>query len=167
MEFRLIEPQTIPISRRTCLSLGLAAPIGTLSASGHVSSAGLFPVAMQRCIVVTTGRLVLRRFDAPEVSQGWADFVCGPQSPTWHCKVDHEGEHWWLIISQSANCQPHLTVIQPSSAVPANAGLLAARVTHRLHALQRHGSFQSDFNRYRIVQRVNQQIVRAMDNMPI
>ena len=167
MEFHLIEPQTIPINRRAFLSLGLSAPIGTLSASHHVASAGLFPVSMQRCVVVTKGRLVLRRFDAPEVSQDWTDFVCGPQSPTWHCKIALEGEHWWLIISQTENRQPHLTVIQPLSAVPENAGLLAARITFRLHSLQRRGSFQCDLNKHRIVQRVNQQILRAMDNMPI
>ena len=159
--------------------MGLAVPIGTLADTRQADSPGLFPVSMDRCVVITgvrDRRLMARRlaqyYEAPERLDEWATLLSERASPTWHCEIAHgvRGHlvrDWWLLVSQSANCQSHLTVIQPSSAVSANAGLLAARVTYRLHALQRRGSFQSDFNRYRIVQRVNQQILRAMDNMPI
>ena len=173
------QQQSHPIDRRTFLAMGLAVPIGTLADTRQADFSGLFPVSMDRCVVITgvrDRRLMARRlaqyYEAPERLDEWATLLSERASPTWHCEIAHgvRGHlvrDWWLLVSQSANCQPHLTVIQPSSAVSANAGLLAARVTHRLHALQRRGSFQSDFNRYRIVQRVNQQIVRAMDNMPI
>lgn len=142
MEFRLIDP----LCRRDFLSLGLAAPIGALAASHQVASTGLFPVSMDRCVVVTKGR------------------DC--QSPTWHCKIAHESEHWWLIISQTEIRQPHLMVIQPPSAVPENAGLLAARITFRLHVLQRRG-LPKGFNKRQLVIRVNRQILRAMENLPV
>ena len=173
------QQQSHPIDRRTFLAMGLAVPIGTLADTRQADSPGLFPVSMDRCVVITgvrDRRLMARRlpqyYEAPERLDEWATLLSERASPTWHCEIAHgvRGHlvrDWWLLVSQSANCLPHLTVIQPSSAVSANAGLLAARVTHRLHALQRRGSFQSDFNRYRIVQRVNQQILRAMDNMPI
>lgn len=111
-----------------------------------MASTGLFPVSMDRCVVVTKGRVF--------------------QSPTWHCKIAHESEHWWLIISQTEIRQPHLTVIQPPSAVPENSGLLAARITFRLHVLQRRG-LPKGFNKRQLVLRVNQQIFKAMENLPV
>jgi hypothetical protein len=120
--------------------------MGALAASHQGASTGLFPVSMDRCVVVTQG--------------------CDCQSPTWHCKIAHESEHWWLIISQAEIRQPHLTVIQPPSAVPENAGLLAARITFRLHVLQRRG-LPKGFNKRQLVMRVNRQILRAMENMPV
>ena len=141
MEFRLIEQ----LCRRDFLSLGLAVPIGALVASHHAASTELFPVSMDRCVIVTTGR--------------------DGQSPNWHCQIAHESEHWWLIISQTEIRQPHLMVIQPPSAVPETAGLLAARITFRLHVLQRR-SLAHGFNKQQLVTRVNHQILQAMENMP-
>ena len=176
------QQQSHPIDRRTFLAMGLAVPIGTLADTRQADSPGLFPVSMDRCVVITgvrDRRLMTRRlaqyYEAPERLDEWATLLSERASPTWHCEIAHgvRGHlvrDWWLLVSQSANCKTQLTVIQALSASPLEAdlaGLLAARVTHRLHALQRRGSFQGDFNRYRIVQRVNQQIVRAMDNMPI
>lgn len=176
------QQQSHPIGRRTFLAMGLAVPLGTLAGSRQADSSGLFPVSMDRCVFVTDDRdrrLMARRlaqcYEAPERLDEWATLVCGRGSPTWHCEIvhgvkGHQVQDWWLLISQSEKCKTQLTVIQALSASPLEAGLaglLAARITFRLHALQRRGSFQCDFNRHRIVQRVNQQIVRAMDNMPI
>jgi hypothetical protein len=134
------------IGRRDFVSLGLAAPIGAVAAGHRVSSTALSPVSMGRCVVVTKGR------DRP--------------SPIWHCEIGHESEHWWLIISPTETGQPHLTVIQPPSAVPENAGLLTARITFRLHVLQRRGLAQG-FTKRHLVMRVNRQILRAMENLPV
>ncbi len=120
--------------------------MGALAASHQVASTGLSPVSMDRFVVVAKGR------------------DC--QSPTWHCKIAHESEQWWLIISQAEIRQPHLTVIQPPSAVPENTGLLAARITFRLHVLQRRG-LPKDFTKRQLVMRVNRQILQAMENMPV
>jgi hypothetical protein len=103
-------------------------------------------VSMDRCVVVTKGR------------------VC--QSPTWHCKIGHESDYWWLIISPTETGQPHLTVILPRSAVQEDANLLAARITFRLHVMQRRGLAQSFTNR-QLVTRVNHQISKAMETLPV
>lgn len=116
-------------------------------------------------------RRLAQHDEAPERLDEWTELLCEGASPTWHCEIVHgvRGRlvwDWWLLFSQSEDYQPHRTVIQPLSAVSENAGLLAARITYRLHALQRRGVFQCDFNKHRIVQQVNQQILRAMDNRP-
>ena len=157
--------------------MGLAAPIGSLSPSRQDDPLGFFPVSMDRCVLVTQGRQRLcmaRRYETLERPVDWAESFCERGSPTWHCKIvpgvrGHLVQDWWLLISQSEKFQPRLTVIQPSSALPKDSGLsglLAARITFRLHVLQRRGLFQGDFNKRRIVQVVNQQILGAMNNLP-
>jgi hypothetical protein len=133
------------IGRRDFLSLELAAPCGALAAGHRVSSTGLSPVSMDRC-VVTKGR------DRPP--------------PIWHCEIGHESDHWWLIVSPTETGQPHLTVILPRSAVHENANLLAARITFRLNIMQRRGLAQS-FDKRQLVTRVNHQISKAMETLPV
>ena len=172
------QQQSNLIDRRTFLAMGLAAPIETLSARGRGNSPTLFPVSMDRCVVATEGRdipFMARRlahcYEAPKRLDESTELLCERASPIWHCEIvhgvsGHLMRDWWLLVSKSEDSQPHLAVIQPSSAVPENAGLLAARITFRLHVLQRRRVFQGDFNKHQIVRRVNQQILRAMDNMP-
>jgi len=79
------------------------------------------------------------------------------------------GPNWWLLISLSEGCQTQLTLIQPSSALPQSSGLsglLAARIRFRLYLLQRRGVFAGEFNKRRIVQQVNHQILNAMKKLP-
>ena len=92
----------------------------------------------------------------------------------WCCQIGGESQcdlmpGWWLLVSQSEGSQSHLRVIQPISAVPQYpglSGLLAARITFRLQALQRRGTLRGEFNKRRIVQLVNRQILKAMENLP-
>ena len=160
MVHHLVEQQSIRISRRTLSSLAMAAPIAALPPNHRKRLQGLLPVSMDRCVVVNNS----------QHSQGVDDHLDSGSdtlSPTWHCEIaQHTVRDWWLIISVSENHQPYLTVIQPLSAVPENAELLAARITFRLHSLQRRGLFERGFNKHRIVPMVNQQIRRAMKNMP-
>ena len=109
---------------------------------------------MDRCVVVPDDRTSL--------------------PPTCRCEIANEShgdlvQDWWLLISQSKGCEPSLTVIQPLSALPNNSGLtglLTARITFRLHVLQRRGEFLGEIDRGRIVQRVNQQIQQVMKSLP-
>ena len=164
------DQQSFPINRRTFLAMGLVVPFGALPVCRQPDSLGLYPISMDRCVVFTKGCLTPRRFDSPEVPEGWAYSACEPRSSTWHCEIAHAAglhlvQDWWLIISQTENRQSHLTVIQPPSAVQTNAGLLAARITFRLHVLQRRGLAQGFSNR-QLVAEVNHQILQAMKNMP-
>ena len=92
----------------------------------------------------------------------------------WCCQFGGESQcdltpGWWLLISQFEGSQPYLRVIQPISALPQHpglSGLLAARITFRLQVLQRRGTFRQEFNKRRIVQLVNRQILKAMENLP-
>ncbi len=92
----------------------------------------------------------------------------------WCCQIGGESQcdlmpGWWLLISQFAGRQLHLKVIQPISALPqfpGLSGLLAARITFRLQVLQRRGPLRGEFNKHRIVQLVNRQILKAMENLP-
>ena len=142
-----------PINRRSFLALGLAVPLGTPPVFLQSDSRRFFPISMDRCAVVS---------ERPN------------SSPMWHCQVrlGTQGDlirDWWLLISPSEGCQHQLTVIQPPSVLPQNpglVGLLAARITFRLHALQRRGTFRGEFNKHQIVQQVNRQILKAMKNLP-
>lgn len=134
--------------------MGVAVPFGTQTSSHLPRSPGFFPISMDRCVVVQQER-------------------CG-SSPTWQCQV-HFGtvfdqmQDWWLIIRQSKGYQPQLEVIQPLAALPHNtglSGLLAARIRFRLHVLLRSGTYQGEFSQRRIVQQVNDQILKAMKNLP-
>jgi hypothetical protein len=173
MEMRLVEPQSCPISRRTLLSLALAAPMGVLPPNRPRRRHGYFPVSVERCVVVSQGRdpLLMARNCVPEGLESLSDLFSSRPSSAWRCEIVHAvGQHlvrdWWLLISQSQNRQPSLTVIQPSSAVPQNASFLAARITFRLHVLKRRGFALGGFNKVETVRMVNQQILRALDGLP-
>ena len=159
MVHHLVEQQSIRISRRTLSSLAMAAPIAALPPNHRKRLQGLLPVSMDRCVVVNNS----------QHSQGVDDHLDSGSdtlSPTWHCEIaQHPVSHWKLVILSSHSHEPQLTVIQPTD-VHENAGLLAARITFRLHSLQRRGLFERGFNKHRIVPMVNQQIRRAMKNMP-
>ncbi len=142
--------------------------------SHHSSSTELFPVSMDRCVVVSKERVCCFMADHGSVSgtsPDWANFVPDPLRPTWHCQIAQADErplvqNWWLIISPTETGQPHLTVIQPPAAVPENAGYLAARVTFRLHALRRRVLAQG-LSPKQILRLVNHHILQAMQNMPV
>ena len=147
--------QSLPINRRCFLAMGLAVPFGALPACHQPRSLGLFPISMDRCVVV--------------FHQVQRDYP-----PTWPCQV-HFGTlvdqfaDWWLVIRHFEGYQPALEVVQPSSALLHNSGLsglLAARITFRLHVLLRRGTFHGEFSQRRIVQQVNRQILKSMENLP-
>ena len=73
---------------------------------------------------------------------------------------------WWLLFVQHQNADPLLKVLQPSSAIPDSPQLLAARITFRLHVLQRRGFDIRSSDKRQIVSVVNQLIQKAMKNMP-
>lgn len=137
---------------------------------------------MDRCVVVTVDHdrwLMAQRLaqhsEAPERLDEWAKLCCERELPTWTCGLifgvkGHLVQDWWLLILQSEKCEIELTVLQSLSASPNEAGLaglLAARVAFLLHVLQRRGVFQSALSKHRIVQIVNQQLLRAMEDMPV
>ena len=176
-DYRLTNPVTNPIDRRTFLALG----IGTLAGSQEADSPGLFPVSMDRCVVLSDDQdrqFMARQFSqiykTPERLDEWADLFRPRETPTWNCKIvlGVTGclvRDWWLLVAQSESGQFGLTVLHVSSEPREEAdlsGLLAARITFRLHVLQRRGALQGGFDKLHIVQRVNQQILMAMKTMP-
>ena len=174
-------PWSIPIRRRQFLVTGLATRL--VAAANNVHQGGvdiLFPVSMDRCVVVngrsdrlSLPRLFTQSYGTPEHSEGWVGMFPDEASP-WSCKLvlgvrGYRVQDWWLIVSLHENCRPQLTVLHISSSSPCEVGmtgLLVARITFRLHALQRRGVFHDEFNKYHVVRKVNQQILRAMDKMP-
>lgn len=170
-------PWSVPINRRQFLATGLATPFVAANRLQRDGGDDLLPVPMNRCVIVTGDgdRLsMVRRFAQHyEHSEDWVGMFPNDTSP-WSCKLvrgvrGHRVKDWWLLVSLPENQRPQLTVLHISSE-PLNdvgmTGLLVARITFRLHALHRRGVLQDDFNKYHVVRKVNQQILRAMDKMP-
>lgn len=150
----MVHPLSFSIERRTFLAAGLAIPFVIQPRSHQSGSLAFYPITMSRCLVVMQGH------DRPV--------------QMWCCQIGGESQcdltpGWWLLISQFEGSQPHLRVIQPISALPQYpglSGLLAARITFRLQVLQRRSAFRQELNKRRIVQHVNRQILKAMENLP-
>ena len=70
------------------------------------------------------------------------------------------------LVVQHQNTDPLLKVLQPSSAIPDSPQLLAARITFRLHVLQRRGFDVESLSKRQLVSVVNQLIRNAMKKMP-
>jgi hypothetical protein len=148
------------INRRTFLSLGLSVPFLARSGSDQDHQS---PISMSRCLLLTDGCDFTRRVVAEDKSP----FL--HESRSWHCEIvtgEFPMKDWWLLVVQQQNAEAMLKVLQPSSAIPANAQFLAARITFRLHALQRRGFDVKSSNKRQLVGVVNQLICKAMKNMP-
>ena len=171
-------PWSVPINRRQFLATGLATPFVSANRLQRDGVEGLFPVPMNRCVIVTgdSDRLsMVRRFAQHyEHSDDWVGMFPNDTS-SWSCKLvrgvrGHRVKDWWLLVSLPENQRPQLTVLHVSSEALNDVGmtgLLIARITFRLHALQQCRVFQGNFNKYHVVRKVNQQILRAMDKLPV
>lgn len=148
------------INRRTFLSLGLSVPFLARSGSDQDHQS---PISMSRCLLLTDDCDSIQRVVAEDKSP------LIYESRSWHCEIvngDLLIKDWWLLVVKQQNAEAMLKVLQPSSAIPANAQFLAARITFRLHALQRRGFNVRSSNKRQLVTVVNQQICKAMKNMP-
>lgn len=148
-------PQSVSIDRRTFLAEGLSIPFLSGPGFHQCLSSEFNPISMARCVVT------------PQCG--------GTPEHIWRCQINRAAASnlmpgWWLFISQSDEYPSHLTVIQPIFALPQHPGLsgmLAARITFRLQVLKRRGILHGKFNLLRVVQHVNRQILKAMENLPI
>ena len=149
------------ISRRTFLSLGLSIPL--LARSGSNQDDKQTPISMSRCLWLT---------DGPDSAQRvFGGDSCGRlrESTLWRCEMiagDSPMKDWWLLVVQHQNTDPLLKVLQPSSAIPDSPQLLAARITFRLHVLQRRGFGVESLSKRQLVSVVNQLIRNAIKKMP-
>ena len=149
------------ISRRTFLSLGLSIPL--LARSGSNQDDKQTPISMSRCLWLTDGPDSARRVFGGDSCRSLRE------STSWHCEMiagDLPMKDWWLLVVQHQNADPLLKVLQPSSAIPDSPQLLAARITFRLHVMQRRGFDVESLSKRQLVSVVNQLIRNAMKKMP-